>query len=187
MASSRSFVFHSLLIIIVLLSLVLFSDSIPSGAASRKGDITFVRIYSARVADGPAKTNDELKVVARARGSEEVANFHGSEGPEHKLDIWTLRPGHDGYAYPGFTPTLRTHFDNETAAGALAPGVDGNSATEDLPCWDEPVEWVFPLADDAPLVVRVFESGRIIGTISVFEKPSPAGGHARQVRGHQEG
>ena len=171
---SRSLLF--LTTVALLLNLATVPPAVADGNASGGDNSAYVRIFSARVPDGPGKTLEELETIALASGTEEIAEFRRDLGPENKIDIWTIRPGSDEYAYPGYTLTLRTHLATQKSQGALTVSADGRSATEALRCWDEPVTYVFPQNDDAPLVCRISEDGRSRGTITVHEFPSPAGG-----------
>ena len=96
-------------------------------------EFAYVRIFTANIPDGLNKPLDELEAVARKHGTEEIAMFLLSDGPEKQANRWILRLGSEEYAYPpGLTVKARTRLAEQRHIGALRMSKDGSEATEVL-------------------------------------------------------
>lgn len=165
-----------LVLLLGFLGLIVGGQARAAGApSSQGGGFRYVRIFSAAVDDGLDKSLVELEAIAREHGTEEVAMFLPSDGPEVQADRWILREGSEEYAYPGVTVKARTHLGRLKRAGTLKMSKDGRKATGVLAREKARVEWALPETVRSPLVCDIYEDSELLAANTIRERLSPSG------------
>jgi hypothetical protein len=139
-----------------------------------KEKLAYVRIFSAKIPNELDKPLDELEAIARQYGTEEVAMFQKSVGPEKQVDRWIIRQGSEPHAYPpGLTVKARSHLAKQKGLGALQIRGRGR-ATTTLPEQSARLEWVLPESVRSPLLCDIYNNDKRVATNTIHERLSPS-------------
>jgi hypothetical protein len=139
-----------------------------------KEKFAYVRIFSAKIPNELDKPLDELEAIARQYGTEEVAMFHKSVGPEKQVDRWIIRQGSEPHAYPpGLTVKARSHLARQKGLGALQMRGRGR-ATTTLPEQSARLQWVLPESVRSPLLCDIYENDKLVAVNKIHERLSPS-------------
>ena len=139
-----------------------------------KEKFAYVRIFSAKIPNELDKPLDELEAIARQYGTEEVAMFHKSVGPEKQVDRWIIRQGSEPHAYPpGLTVKARSHLARQKGLGALQMRGRGR-ATTTLPKQSARLQWVLPESVRSPLLCDIYENDKLVAVNKIHERLSPS-------------
>ncbi|MFC1637366.1 hypothetical protein ACFL5Z_21305, partial [Planctomycetota bacterium] len=145
------------------------------------GEPAYVRVFSAKIADGMDKRLDELETIARERGSEEVVVFPRSVGPETPIDRWVVSLGSKEYTYPGLTVKWRTYMneqrqlDRERKFSTFSLNNDETKAVQALPEMNTHLEWTLPLSVQSPLLCDISIDNKLVAMNTIYERLSPDG------------
>ncbi len=177
--SSNSFLKKPLFVLLLVVGIATGMCANAAQPASSIGEeYAYVRIFSAKISDELSESldEDEIEAIAREQGTEEVAMFLKSDGPEKQAERRIVRLGSEEYGYPpGLTVKARTHLAEQKKRGALQMSSDGRRASEVLAHQNARLQWVLPESVRSPLLCDVSENGKLIAKNSIQERLSPSG------------
>ena len=139
-----------------------------------KEKFAYGRIFSAKIPNELDKPLDELEAIARQYGTEEVAMFHKSVGPEKQVDRWIIRQGSEPYDYPpGLTVKARSHLARQRQMGALRMRGRGRAETV-IAEQRARLQWVLPETVRSPLLCDIYEDDKLVAVNTIHERLSPS-------------
>lgn len=161
-------------VIFLLLTVFFLSGQVCADENAGVGDYAYARIFTAKVPNGLSKSTDELAMIAREYGTEEILSFQQSGYPEKKLSRYIVRFGSKQYAYPGFTVKTRGHIARQKSLGKLEFSKDNKIAKESMMGGRVSLQWELPDSVDKPLKAIVTIDKQVI-PMTVHEISSLSG------------
>ena len=156
------------------LGVFILAEPVDAQEETSADDVAYARIFTANVPEGLGMSTDELVMIAREEGTEEILAFPLSDYPETKISRFIVHLGSKKLAYPGFTVKTRGHLSRQKAFGLLELDNYGRSAREVMMGGRARLRWTFPDSVHQPLKCVVSIDGRVF-PMTIFEILSPSG------------
>ncbi len=149
----------------------------PAMAAEAGTDLSYARVYAARVQAEAGQTLADLEQIARTQGSIEVIGFTAEAGPSRPSSRVLVNAGEAGLGYPGFSVRAQAMLAKQKAAGKLEASSDGTSATSqvDFNGKQAVMNWSLPTTKGEPLSVSATVDGEPLATTTIHPMGAKAG------------
>ncbi len=127
---------------------------------SAAAELSYARLYTAKVDGGTDLTLAELEQIAKEKGTVEVLGFESD--PTAPTERSLVRLGEQGFAYPGFTVQARTMVAKKKAAGKRSSAAFEAAGKQGVMAWSEPA------TAEAPLELTATSAGKVLARTRVY-------------------